>query len=125
LRPEVSRFERRLVLSRRRTLGTRDGARPVGSPALVLCGRLPRADVGPGWMVEQPVEELGRRLALARRAAVDAAPVERGLEGTPRAFGLRLPRQDLGCGWPCATAEQRGLVARDSGGMVHGLSLQR
>ena len=72
-----------------------------------------------GWS-NHPCAELGRRLALARRPGVDSAPFERGLEGTPRAFRLCLPRQDLGRGRPRPAAQQRGLVARDTAGLVRG-----
>ena len=93
---------------------------PVEPAALVLRGRLPRPHVGPGRLVEQPLEELGRRLVFPGRQAVDAAPVERGLERAPRAFGLRLPGQDLGRGRARPAPQQRGLVARSPGGVVRG-----
>ena len=95
---------------------------PVAPADLVLRGRLPRPDVGPGRLVEQPLEELGRRLVLARRQAVDAAPVERDLEGAARALRLCLPGQDLGRRRPRPAAQQRGLVAGGPEGLVHGLS---
>ena len=79
---------------------------------------LPRPHLGPGRLVEQPLEELGRRLVLPRRQGVDATPVERRLEGAPRALRLRLPGQDLGGGRTRPAAQQRGLVARGSARLV-------
>ena len=95
-----------------------DRARPVDPADLVLLGRLPRPDLGPGRLVEQPLEELGRRLVLPGRQGLDAAPVERHLEGAPRALRLRLQGQDLGGGRPRPAAQQRGLVPRGPARLV-------
>ena len=81
LRSAIPGPERRLELVRRHSLETDHGARPLGPQDLVLRGGLPRSDVDPRRLVEQPLEKLGRRLAFTGRKSMDEAPVECGLEG--------------------------------------------